>query len=167
MPKIDPITGCEVMTFMEFAQAEGKEKGQSAGEWMEDLFADMARENERESERWTQPEMYPDILEELRRCIALELREWKSGRWSGREKNDPHYMDDWPRPPTPVEIVTIEDSDSKGGFKGSSHKLTGIVRCKDGKLRRFHHNYESWYGDFYEPPGDDWELTWEEIEEKE
>ncbi|MFW5871508.1 MAG: hypothetical protein ACOCUT_00225 [bacterium] len=165
MPKIDPITGCEVMSLLEFCEQEGERKGQTADEYMSDIFEDMAKEANKEAERWLEPEMREEVLQELRNAVALELREWKSCYWSDIEDNNPNGMDDWPKPPIPIKIIDMEDSQSSYGMRTNNSMLKGLCKCKDGKVRRFTYKYWTYSGDFYEPPSEDWELNWEEMKE--
>ena len=75
MPRIDPITGCEVMTFGEFLNAEGARDGKTGDEVFEDIMTEMNRANQLERERLMNPAVALEILQ----LAALDdLEAWRS-----------------------------------------------------------------------------------------
>jgi len=154
MPRTDPITGCQVMTNAEFWQSEAdlEGKGRTAGEVMSDFMEDVANENEREAERNRDPEL---ALNHLREAADEDLAAWLEWRETDTSNE--------PAPPIPERVIEVIESEYNSGFKTTTMKLSAIVMCDDGQKRKATLNYSSYSGDFYEPPSDDWELTWEEI----
>jgi hypothetical protein len=135
MPKIDPVTGCKVMTTAEFwaAEAEKEGQGRSGGELMGDFMDEMEKDRVQEQERLRQPDV---ALQEVVRAV----KDWNEA--------DP----DVEQLPTPLQVLEVKDCQYSTSFRGSSFKLS--VRCSttDGRAGTF--TIDSWQtgGSMMEPP---------------
>jgi hypothetical protein len=146
MPKTDPITGCQVMTFGEFWASEAKQEGQGrcGAELMAETMDDMQTSFEHEARRMKEDPS--DILKTLRAWFIPE-----DDSWSWDEGDEPKWV--------PEAIVEVEDVEVDGSFKDSGWTAVVKVRCSDDETRRLKVTYSTFHGDFYEPPSDD--LNWE------
>jgi len=117
MPKIDPVTGCEVLTMAEFwaAEAEHEGKGRSGGE----LFCEMLDEIDKDSRRM-EKELNGNALEVLRSPLYFD-------------KNQDH---DGESCLAVTEVLEIEESSFSQGFGGQKGKLVAKVRLIDGSVVR-------------------------------
>ena len=128
MPKMDPISGCSVMTVGEFWASEAKKEGKEVAEVMGDFYEDMAAEEE--SYRQEILSDLPGALEKL------------------KEYYNPEYDDSgW----VPVEVLAITDADTCFGYRKSSSSFTARVRFED-KIRTVCYSEVDYSGSFYEPP---------------
>jgi predicted ribosome quality control (RQC) complex YloA/Tae2 family protein len=128
MPKIDPITGCTVMTQAEFWASEAKRegKGRCGGDLMQDFYEEMAAEERAEEDRLKDPER---AKEEFNREIQVtresgqETLDWLKKRG---EEPDPGEvtMANFPLVESVLEVLEAEYS---GGFRGSKVSIT--ARC--------------------------------------
>jgi hypothetical protein len=141
MPKIDPHTGCTVMTMAEFWAAEAKREGKGRCGWelAEDMYADMERETrEHEARLKADPS---SLLKDLRDYYVPD------GSWDWPDGEDPGW--------TPEEILSAESVELSDGFKESSMNASLVVRCSDGKVRRLKVATRSFSGSWDEPPDHD------------
>lgn len=146
MPKIDPITGCTVMTQGEFwaSEAAHEGKGRAAWEVRDEFYADMDAEYVAEEKRLSDDKVALDLLRE-------KIAEWN--------KLDPEI-----KPvPLPVEVLCVESVTLDRGFRNSGVNLTAL--CRMGNNTRFRitldeHHYS---GSFYEPPDYDIDIKCERV----
>ena len=135
MPRKDAMTGCEVMTTMEFFQAEGEKEWKSGYEAMEDMWKEIA-------------------LDECRR--EDELRKDAKGILNKalEEIEDSDFC-----------IVKITSASVKVsfGFGGSKEVLFVFALCSDGKWRWIEWTYRYSSGTRWEPPDEDSNLDWREL----
>ena len=128
MSKIDPITGCSVMTIGEFWASEAKKEGKEVAEVMCDFYDDMAAEEE----------VYrQEILSDLSGALD-KLKEYYN----------PEYDDSGL---VPVEVLEISDADTCFGYRKSTSSFTAKVRFAD-KIRTVCYSEADYSGSFYEPP---------------
>jgi len=145
MPKIDPITGCEVMTFFEFLGGEAEREGKDPADIMDEIARATAEDNANMEKFHRDP---VQTLQALVEWTNMEMEDWEPG--------DP----DWPKPHMPEEVLEVIDTTYSGGFGGSKTFILSRVRCEDGQERiaEFHHAYYS--ATRMEPEEDDGELLW-------
>jgi hypothetical protein len=152
MPRIDPITGCSVMTFVEFVAAEAAREGKETGDVMDDIFGPLAEDDRRIENEWRDP---AKALEIIRAEAELERTAWQESK-----DCDPGY--DEPEPPTPVEILAVLGARHSQGLRGSDGVFTARVRCADGSVRYAVHSDYYDGGDRMTPPDGGSETTWYE-----
>lgn len=140
MPKIDPETGCEVMTFFEFLGAEAKREGKDPADIMDEIAQATAEDNANQEEFYRQPEEALKVL-----------KEWV--------EEDEQWEDD-PDMHKPEEVLEILDVRYGGGYSGSKLFILARTRCSDGKERIAEYHYQYWSGSRMEPPDEDGELLW-------
>lgn len=142
MPRKDPITGCQVMTFGELWAAEAKREGQGrcGAELMSEMFDDMRASFEAEAQQ-----MKEDPSE-----ILKTLRSWyipEDDSWSWDPGDEPEWV--------PEALEDVEEVECDGGFSESGWMAVVKACCSDGVTRRLRVTYTKYSGSFYEPPSDD------------
>lgn len=174
MPRKDPITGCQVMTFPEFLTAEGEREGKSGGEVLEDMYKQMAEDDEQSSQQLRDPAVALPILQEAALRLAeawdddrvsveddpfaiITLKDEQSGEWVSALKI---HADVDPIPPFPLDIVEVLEAKSHGGFSESKTMIKARCLCHDGQEHTLQFSSVSSYGSFYEPPDYDEELSY-------
>lgn len=139
MPKIDPRTGCQVMTTQEFWAAEAQQAGMTDGsalhaEFMTEMAEDLRRE---------EAHLRANALSTLRDAV----KEWNEG--------DPEMLPT-PMPDAVLEVLkaTIKDS-----FRSSGYTLSAVVKAGDvtGVLSA---TVSSFGGSWSEPPDYDINVEW-------
>lgn len=73
MPRIDPITGCHVMTLPEFLNEEGAREGKTGGEVLDEIFQSLEDDNRSIETEWRKPEV---ALETLRPMLKNAYDAW-------------------------------------------------------------------------------------------
>lgn len=145
MPKIDPVTGCTVMTMSEFwrseAQAEGS--GRDGADLADDFYADMGAEAERETERMRDP------VEALRALKAYDDQEEPEHRLGGGI----------------VSVRRVLHADFTQSARSSEGGIVAEVECSDGSARFVRWGFSSWDGSRMEPP--EYDESLDEITEAE
>lgn len=141
MPRIDPITGCPVMTTGEFWNEEAQREGQgrSGGDLMGDFYDELAQdEARREQEMRNNPEALLAMVNEAAKA-------WCDGV-------DPEDLDGVCFPGNFVRVVDVLEAKVSDGMRQSSTSVTAKYEMGDGRTRTI--QYSEWYsgGSFYEPP---------------
>lgn len=167
MPKIDPITGCTVMTMGEFwaSEAEREGVGRCGADLAQEFYEDMAAEEQAEEDRLKDPER---AKEEFNREIQVtresgqETLDWLKGRG---EEPDPGEVA-MANFPLVERVLEVQEAAYSGGFKGSRLKL--IARCErsGGVEDVLELDMEYFSGDFYEPPSQGGCLKWHGLGEE-
>ena len=143
MPRKDPITGCEVMTELEFWTLEAKNEGKGREPWelVQEMSDELDAECRREEEKFKDPGV---VLGLLAACIA-EL--------NGCEPEDPI--------PMPVAVVSVLEVHVTQSLREDAVKLRAVCHRTDGSEGVV--NYSRWYwsGTRLEPPEGDCEVFWE------
>lgn len=142
MPKIDPITGCQVMTMGEFWQAEAEREGKTPGE-LQDEFYQMIDEDNRNVEN----DMREDALNLLRSPSFDDDKLEIVGECSLAV----------------TKIVEILDCESNQSFRESGGMLRAKVLLATGECVIA--KWTSWSspGSFYEPPDGEEYVIVEEV----
>lgn len=146
MPRIDPVTGCSVMTFGEFIQGEAEREGKIPAQIMEDIFGRMEEDDRRIVNEWKDPAKALEIL--VKEC-QMYRQEWtdtkKSYEDSGEEFTET-------APEMPVQILEVLDAHHRQGLRSSDGGFTALCRCDDGVDRYF--VYSTYYdsGSRLDPP---------------
>lgn len=131
MPKIDPHTGCSVMTTNEFWQHEAKQAGTTAEQLQEEFWGDYDASLREEEERLKSPQTALEMINE-----------------SASACEDFNYR---------VDVVKEVISSHVSGFATSKGSLVADCICSDGKERRLKLSWFSSGGSYYEPPEyDEW-----------
>jgi hypothetical protein len=145
MPKIDPVTGCTVMTLGEClnGMAEQEGKGRTGGDILSDIYMDMAQ-----ADRNLENEIKND-----KEGLLNKIQEWV--------KYDEYEDVDYP-----VEVLEITDVQHSSNFSGSSTSVTARVRVKNGTERECAYHESYWGGTRLDPPEEDAELEWLDPEEQ-
>jgi hypothetical protein len=145
MPKIDPVTGCAVMTMSEFwrseAQAEGL--GRDGADVADEFYADLDKENEHEAERMRDP------VEALRVLKAYDDQEEPAHRLGGGI----------------VSLRRVLCAGSGLRVNASEGSIVAEVECADGSARFVRWSFSSWGGSRLDPP--EYDESLDEITEAE
>jgi hypothetical protein len=75
MPRIDPVTGCTVMTHAEFWQDQAEREGQGRAPWelIDDFYAEIDRDHQDQAKRNRDPDVALSILAEAQQHL---VRSW-------------------------------------------------------------------------------------------
>lgn len=143
MPKIDPVTGCTVMTTAEFwsSEAEKEGKGRSGGDLRDDFY------DELEKDRLAEENRYRDHM------VLLETMVEATKAWNEAMAGDGYV----PLPTGVIELVEVHVGQT---FRSSSLKLVARLRSEEGSGL---YMLERWsdYGTRLDPPDGDENLTYE------
>lgn len=157
--RIDPITGCRVLTTMGFfaMEADQEGKGRTAGELMSDFFQDMADDDQRVIDNYKRNT--PDLLFMLAKSCLDNLDCWtEEETWVTNNPLDfegkPNIIS-WDKPHFIINIHSVLEANCGGGYSGSNTKLLCHVLCEDG-IDRYIAFYESISHATMSDPGD-WE----------
>jgi hypothetical protein len=155
MPKIDPITGCSVMTMPEFWNGEAASEGQgrTGGEVAADFYEEMVAEEQESRVRYfdhanlvsvvntANEEQQKYVMEEHARIRA------RNPAYAAPRVGEDYY---------PWRVTAVldlhEDRDFSEGMRGTSIAFKCKFRCDDGVDRWLSYYEESCGGSFYEPP---------------
>jgi hypothetical protein len=139
MPRIDPNTGCEVLTTPEVIASMAEHDGVAPEEIWEDIYTALEEDSR--------------ITEQMLRDQALHIivttndqqREW--------------IEDELPHPVALVEVLEVHANTT---MRGSQSMLKARVRCEDGIERIA--TYTAWDdpGTYYDPPEYEETVEWEE-----
>jgi len=141
MPKIDPITGCSVMTEGEFwsNEAAREGKGRSGGDLREEFWNEIDAEAERVAAEWRKPE------------VALALLNGCEG------------FDDENEEPVIAEVLEVESSMFTQNIRSSSGQFVARVKTEAGDELRVRYSIWNTSGTRIDPPdGDEY---WETVKE--
>lgn len=147
MPKIDPVTGCQVMTEAEFwqGQAEAEGEGRSGSDLRGDFYDDMERDRKEAEDRYREPaEALHALVSAVRRnneCVETPM-------------------------PLPVEVLEVLDVSLGQSFRESSLTLRARARREDGVEDII--ELESWHssGTMIDPPDHDEGVIWENLDDE-
>jgi len=170
MPKIDPITGCSVLTFPEFLQAEAKREGKEAHEIMQELYQDME-----DADNETRKDYHQNALKYLQQEAKELLDCWTEdikyqgeiheyNRWDSQAQKDVtvrQVYDAGPRPPQPTKLLEVIDVQFSSTFRSSQSLIKAKCEADDGKVYIYTLVRGDYAGSFYEPPNADVDLKWE------
>jgi hypothetical protein len=136
MPKIDPVTGCEVMTNAEFWNSEAQKEGKNrtGADIMSDFYSDMEEEFKR----------YEKELREPEKALEAILEAF----YPGDENEDEHKR--------PVKVLEVHDVKYSGGIRHSSSMIKALGECKDGVNRIFVATSSYDNGSMIDPPNTDY-----------
>jgi hypothetical protein len=145
MPKIDPHTGCVVMTQAEFWSSEAKRegKGRQGSDLYEEFVDDMDDDLKAEEGRLRDPKLALDYL-------MSTVKQWN--------ESDPE-MDQVPVPTEVLEVVTAKITQN---FRQSGIYLVARVRSNDleGTLEVSETSYS---GSWDEPPDHEENVIWKPV----
>lgn len=150
MPKIDPMTGCEVLTLGEFLAEEAAHegKGRSGGELLAEMFTEIDNDARREEEYLRDPvKLLPRLLE-----AVTEERDALQGE------------DDAVLPPIPRRVLRVLSASVRFGTSKSEEHVACEAEVEDGSVWFFAIDHRSWAGSRMEPPDADTQLTCRRIE---
>jgi hypothetical protein len=147
MPRIDPETGCNVMTTGEFwaSEAAREGKGREPGELMEDFANDMENDRKQCEDQYRDLTYTLGVLVEavnrMNECIETPL-------------------------PLPVEVIEVIEVNFGQGMRESGLFLRARARRADGvediiELQTWHDS-----GSRMEPPDGDENVTWENLDDE-
>jgi len=141
MPRIDPITGCSVMTTGEFWNAEAHQEGQgrSGGDLMVDFYEEM------EADTRTREQEFRDNPEALLALVNEAAKLWIDGV-------DPEDLDGVCFPGNFKRVIEVMDSTIQDGMRNSSTSVTAKYEMNDGTNHTIMYSEWSSSGSFYEPP---------------
>ena len=157
MPKIDPVTGCEVMTLPEFfnAEAQYEGKGRTGAEVMEETMTSIhdafAEDNAHIEADYRDPAKALAILQKL---AGEEVRQW----FKYEHNRD---SEDLARPPYPLEVLAVTHAEHSQTLSDSNGKFTARVRCDDGSIRNVSYEFYYYSGTRLDPPDSDESLVWQ------
>lgn len=150
MPKIDPMTGCEVLTLGEFLSEEAAHegKGRSGGELLAEMFAEIDNDSRQEEENLRDPvKLLPRLLE-----AVIEERDALQG-------------EDVELPPIPCKVTRVLSASVRLGMAKSEEHVSCEAEVEDGSVWFFAIDHVSWAGSRMEPPDADTLLTYRRTEE--
>lgn len=145
MPKIDPVTGCKVMTTGEFWASEAQKEGQgrTGGDLQGEFLDEMEADRNAEENRLRKPEV---ALEEMQRAV--------------KDCNEADPEAD--QLPMPVAVLEVKEVVYSQRMRTGSTRL--VLRCSvaDGKIGTF--TLEAWSssGSMMEPPESEEIVTFED-----
>jgi hypothetical protein len=139
MPKKDPVTGCDVMTVVEFWQNEAKGSGRTAGELFHEFYDEMNRSFEEEASQ------IKNDLKGTQITLARHIREWN--------ESDPD-MDQIPALHELLEVTEIE-------VRQHERHLTARYRDADGAVYILRLDESTYPGSRLDPPDYDFNLRCE------
>jgi hypothetical protein len=141
MPRIDPITGCSVMTTGEFWNAEAQQEGQgrSGGDLVADFYAELEADTQRREQE------FRDNPEALLTMVNEAAKLWVDGV-------DPEDLDGVCFPGNFKRVVEVLDVTIQDGMRNSSTSVTAKYEMGDGSLRMIMYSEWSSGGSFFEPP---------------
>ena len=140
MPKIDPITGCSVLTLPEFVAQEAKKEGKEPHEFMEEFYQEIESDQRSEETR---------LKTDLDGALTLLLEDVGVA---------PEYYVTF-KPEKVIEVC-----DAKVNYRYSSNQTMVIARvaCSDGNERFATCTVSSSSGSFYGPPDYECLVEWRE-----
>lgn len=146
MPRKDPITGCQVMTFHEFISAEAASEGKQPHELLEEMVQDIDNDIQNEEQRLkNNPD---DSLKSFQEAAQFDIDEWESHK-------------EGPKPPYPAKVVAVIGAKVQYNFRDSKTAVVADVEADDGQVHRVHFFSWSSSGSFYEPPDHEAHLQWD------
>ncbi len=170
MPRIDPITGCSVMTFPEFIHGEAEREGKEPHEIMDEIFGAIEDDNEtmRQEMRANALKHLQEEAKNILDCWTDDCKhngqvdefnrhDFKTGEWIQEKR----VYDAGPRPPQPIELIEVLDVQHSQTFRSSKAKIVAKCKADDGKEYVYTLCRGDYSGSFYEPPDSEVELTWE------
>ena len=178
MPRVDPITGCAVMTRNEVIAMEAEREGVTTEKLLADIYADEEMDRLDTENAMRQP---AEALRILKAACANELSAWEENEERGEELGwketvfrmipDPNInpsetdmlipcipaeveedMERYPRPPQPKEILDVMDAKYSCSARDEHDMILAKATCDDGKEHVFRYSTWSSSGSFYEPP---------------
>lgn len=137
MPKIDPITGCSVMTLPEFIIGEAKKEGKEPHELMDEMYEEIASDQRNEEARLKTD--FDGVLKLLLEDVdaAPEFYTFK-----------------------PEKVIEVCDAKVSYKFRSNQTMVIARVACSDGKERFATCTASSSSGSFYEPPDYECLVEW-------
>lgn len=165
MPRIDPVTGCEVMTQAEFWQSEAEHEGLGREPW--ELREDMYREMEEDEERCRQ-----EMLSDTKAAYKNLIDYWRLCRedvdWSAEDPLADYMNDreDFFVTYKPRRVIEVVHAELDSGFKETSGRIVSRVLFSGGRVKLVSFSFWSFSGDMIDPPDydenvdvlpDDWE----------
>lgn len=142
MPKIDPHTGCEVMTTPEFWASEARSEGlgRSGAELQSDFMDELADDLRAEESR---------LREGALGTLQEAVREWNEA--------DPEESPI----PLPEVILDVLEAHVRASFRSSGFSLKARVRATGGLVGVLSVTSESFAGSWAEPPDYEINVIWE------
>jgi len=177
MPKIDPVTGCTVMTHFEFIAEEAQRTGQQPEDYMADLWNEIDEDNKRMEDTLrdvavTGPELIR-LTEETHKEWA-ETKQWYSDNAPVMSRRLEHDFSgvlhsvqyettfDDPEPPRIRRVLYVESVECRQSFRESGDSIVAVVLCRDWKCRKVKLDTYHDSGTRLDPPDYGEELEWQE-----
>lgn len=171
MPRIDPITGCKVMTMPEFICGEAEREGKEPHEIMQEISQAIEEDNQkvRDEYRTNALKYIQEEAKEQLYCWTEDSKhnghvdehtyfDFKNDKWEHKTT----VYDAGPRPPQPVSLVEVIQVDFKQTFRSSNSKIVAKCKADDGKEYTYTLCRSDWAGSFHEPPDCDVQFNYEE-----
>ena len=144
--KIDPITGCEVLTTKGLLDSMADKEGKTGAELMTEMFEDMEQSRQNEEQELSMP---GNIKEYVNQFI-IDNNDWNN--------DEPEYCYEYQI----TEVTKVESCTFDSNYGGSELKVTFIAKCSDNKVRKLLFNDWQDFGSYWDPPCQ--ETVLEEIE---
>lgn len=170
MPRIDPVTGCSVMTMPEFLQKEAEREGKEPHEILDEIFDVIEDDNEkmRQDMRTNALKYLQEEAKEQLHCWTEDSKhngqvnefnrhDFKTGEWI----HETRVYDAGPRPPQPIAVIEVKEADFSQTFRSSNSKLVAKCFCDDNAEHTFTLCRSDWAGSMLEPPDCDVQFNWE------
>ena len=182
MPKIDRLTGCEVMTELEFWQAEGERNETSAVEEMTRFASELEDERKREEDQMYDPKyvfemVEPEMVMELE-CYNEQMVSFAEDVISNRgivPREDYESAREMTKPPKFLKCTEVTNVDYSMGMMNSGARISAIfvdwyrnraTNKYEERPWKVEFSYASFAGTREEPPDCDTELTYELVQEE-
>jgi len=162
--KIDPITGCRVLTTAGFFMSEADRNGTTPAEEVESFVSDIEREQAIEDRRYRDPAEVKDMINheirEIRRYMWAEVKMLtRNGHTLDAEDLAMCFI------PYVDRILEIDEADAPRIMsRRAETRILAIARRSDGEVDVVEMTGDSYGGSFYEPPSNEVDVRWHSLD---
>lgn len=157
MPKIDPVTGCTVMTMAEFLNAEGEREGKTGGEVLDEIVQSLEDDNRQMEAEWRKPEVALSLLMPILKRdydAWVDTERYYNEHPELNEKPDPEPIN----PEGVVRVIEVLEAKSHQSFRESGGTIVARLEMKKGPAKLVRANWWHDYGTRLDPPDGDEEI---------
>ena len=129
--RVDPHSGCIVITNIAALAWMGEEEGKTGGEVFAEIQGAMEVANSESVDRMKSPE---EALAILVRCSKVEREDWLRRRLTLQPLDEAEMEDILP--PLPICVLRVLNASSSSSFRGNgAWSFWAEVECEDGVIR--------------------------------
>lgn len=162
--KIDPITGCRVLTTAGFFMSEADRNGTTPAEELDSFLDDIEKEQEAEDRRYKDPN-------EVKGMLNHEIREMRQYMWAEVKRMARNGYDIEADElaqcffPYVDRILEIDEGHGPNimSSRGTSRVLA-IAKRSDGVVDVIEADVDTYGGSFYEPPSHEANIRWHSLD---